>query len=307
MATARGPPRPGYRSWFLSARSPDAQQGLWLRRTVHTGRDGRAHVASWCTTFGTATCTAKQIWPDGADAGLVASADRFAGTATGSEHRARWDLAVEASAPGVRPMSPGLLYRLPLPRTKVDVPVPAGTARGHVEVDGIRRDVDGWPVTIGHNWGSEHAEHWLWLHALDVGAFAWVELVAARVRLGARLLPWTATGVAGTGRRVHRLGGLRHAPSVGEVGPDRAELEVRAGGLSLAVTAVAGPATTFVAYRDPGGGTRTVVHCGLASLALTLTARDGRSTTQTGTCAVEVGSADGWPGVAPHALPLEPV
>lgn len=299
---------PGYESWFLSARSPDARRGVWLRRTVHVGREGRPHVAAWCTTFEEAgASTVKQVWAGHPDVELLASPHRFLGAASAPDHEARWDLTVDASDPGVRPMTPAVLYRLPLPRTKVEVPVPAGTAHGDLDVDGRRRRVDGWPATVGHNWGSEHAEQWLWLHAFDVGAFGWVELVAARVRLRGRLSPWTATGVARVGDRLHRLGGLAHPPSVVTIGPDEVVLEVPAGRLGLAVTATGDPATTTaVTYRDPGGGTRTAVHCGLAALALALRGRDGRTAGSMGVCAFEVGSADGWPGVVPRELPLEP-
>ena len=56
--------------------------------------------------------------------------------------------------------------------------------------------MSGWPGTVGHNWGSEHAESWVWLHADGFGEQPgdWLELVLARVRAGRALLPWTAFG-----------------------------------------------------------------------------------------------------------------
>jgi hypothetical protein len=298
---------PGYESWFLSARSPDGRRGLWLRRTVHEGPDGSRSVAAWCTKFEATTSVVKQIWVGEPDARLLASPDRFLGVASDADHQARWDVSVHPSARPLRPMTPRLVYRLPVPRTKVEVPVPAGTLRGHVEVDGRRWEVDGWPATVGHNWGTEHAEQWLWLHALDVDGFEWVELIAARVRVGLVLTPWTATGAAGAGGRPHRLGGLGHPPSVTTIAPGGAALEVRTHRLRLAVTATADPAhTAVVTYRGPRGGTRAVAHSGLADITLSLEDRAGRTTSHAGLCAVEVGSMDGWPGVVPLDLPLEP-
>src|SRR4051794_30462517 len=110
MPRARGSVEPGgsphYESWFLSARSPDARRGLWLRRTVHVGSHRQAHVAAWCTTFDTTTTTAKQIWSGGPDVTLLATPDRFHGAASAAGHEARWDLTVDARAAAVRPMSP---------------------------------------------------------------------------------------------------------------------------------------------------------------------------------------------------------
>jgi hypothetical protein len=272
------------------------------------GSRRQADVAAWCTTFDTTTTTTKQIWPGEPEAALLATPGRFQGAASAAGHEARWDLTVEASAAAVRPMSPDLLYRLPLPRTKVELPVPAGTAHGHVEVDGRHWQIDAWPATVGHNWGSEHAEQWLWLHALDVGAFRWVELIAARIRVGGVLSAWTATGVAAVGDGVHRLAGLTHPPSVRTIAPDRADLQLSAGRVRLAVTVTADPMlSTVLTYRDPRGGTRTVAHSGLAALTLTLRSRDGRTARHAGMCAFEVGSQNGWPGLLPRELPLEPV
>ena len=53
--------------------------------------------------------------------------------------------------------------------------------------------VDGWPGMVGHNWGSEHAERWIWLHGVAFdGDDAWLDLALGRVRVAGRLTPWLA-------------------------------------------------------------------------------------------------------------------
>jgi hypothetical protein len=76
-----------------------------------------------------------------------------------------------------------------------------GQVTGLLQVDGREVSVSGWRGTAGHNWGSEHADSWVWLHAADFGAApeAWLELVLARIRVGPARSPWTAMGALGLG------------------------------------------------------------------------------------------------------------
>src|SRR5213080_3928139 len=98
------------------------------------------------------------------------------------EQSARWDLAVTGEQPPLRPLRPQMLYQAPLPRTKLEATVPDGDVTGTLEVDGREVTVSGWRGTVGHNWGSEHADSWVWLHAagFDAAPEAWLELVLAR-------------------------------------------------------------------------------------------------------------------------------
>ena len=74
----------------------------------------------------------------------------------------------------------------------------------------------GWRGTVGHNWGSEHADSWVWLHAAGFGNApeAWLELVLARIRVGPARSPWTAMGALGLGGERIVLGGLGRRPRV---------------------------------------------------------------------------------------------
>src|SRR4051794_15949721 len=205
-----------YESWFLSARDTEpgrSPRALWIRHTRHRAADApRETVAMWCTLFDPA---------QGAPAAVKESSAAFPGSALhgpggfrGEAHArgrmAAWDLAVIGGEPPLRHLRPGLLYRTPIPRTKLEAPVPDGSAGGRLAMDGRAVEVVGWRATVGHNWGAEHAERWVWLHAAgfeDVPE-AWLELTLARIRVGGATLPWVANGAVFVGGERIRLGGL---------------------------------------------------------------------------------------------------
>jgi hypothetical protein len=70
--------------------------------------------------------------------------------------------------------------------------------------------------TVGHNWGTEHADCWVWLHAVGFGAApaGWLELVLAKIKVGPARSPWTATGALGLGGEPVPPGGLGRRPRV---------------------------------------------------------------------------------------------
>ena len=204
---------PGYESWFVSARDPGSPRALWIRHTRHRPRQGPESAALWCTVIdrdlGKRPAVIKQVFsafpPE-----TAAGPGQFRGQAAMGEHSAHWDLAITGRQPPLRPLRPPVLYRAPLPRTKLAAVVPDGQVTGMLQVDGREVSVSGWRGTVGHNWGSEHADSWVWLHAADFGAApeAWLELVLARIRVGPARSPWTAMGALGLGGERIALGGL---------------------------------------------------------------------------------------------------
>jgi len=153
-------------------------------------------------------------------ADAAAGPRQFRGQAAMRGQSARWDLAITGEQSPLRPLRPAVLYRAPLPRTKLEATVPDGQVAGLLEIDGRKVTVSGWRGTAGHNWGSEHADSWVWLHAADFGAApeAWLELVLARIRVGPARSPWTAMGALSlSGERI-LLGGLGRPPR-GPSGP----------------------------------------------------------------------------------------
>src|SRR5437879_4871992 len=56
----------------------------------------------------------------------AAGPGQFRGQAAMGEHSAHWDLAITGQQPPLRPLRPPVLYRAPLPRTKLESVVPDG-------------------------------------------------------------------------------------------------------------------------------------------------------------------------------------
>jgi hypothetical protein len=299
----------GYESWFISARDPDISRALWIRHTRHRPRHGPETAALWCTLIDPdldrPRTVLKQVFaafpPD-----VTAGPARFQGHAVMGEQTARWDLAVTGGPPPLRPLRPPFLYRLPLPRTKLEATVPDGQVSGTLDLGGQRVELSRWRGTVGHNWGSEHADSWVWLHAADFGAApdAWLEVVLARIKVGPARSPWTAMGAFSVGGEPIVLGGLGRLPSVdarpGQLSCDIPSPQAR---LQLSVT-TADDSSVAVPYTDPRGGSRTVHHAALATVELTLRRRGGRElklTSDRG--AYEYGSSQNMPGIVPQPLP----
>jgi hypothetical protein len=299
----------GYESWFVSARDPASPRALWIRHTRHRPRQGRESVALWCTVvdrdLSEPPAVVKEVF--GAfPADAAAGPRRFRGQAAMGAHRARWDLAITSEQPPLRPLRPPVLYQAPLPRTKLEATVPDGQVSGLLEVDGREVSVSGWRGTVGHNWGSEHADSWVWLHAAGFGESpeAWLELVLARIRVGPARSPWTAMGALGlAGERIW-LGGLGRRPKV-DARPDRLTASVPSpqGPLQLSVTA-GDDDQVAVPYTDPRGGTRTVRHAALAGVELVLH-RPGHAALPLSSSrgAYEYGTREPMPGITPRPLP----
>ena len=285
-----------YESWFLSAR--DAEPGrppraVWIRHTTHRAAGATAASgALWCTVFdplGGAPAAVKQSLPrPPANAGPAG----FKGEARARGRMAVWDLAMTRGDAPLRHLRPGALYRLPLPRTKLQAPIPDGSASGQVVLDGALVDVVGWRATVGHNWGAAHAERWVWLHAagFEDEPETWLELAIARVRVGGALTPWIANGAVFYGGQRSRLGGLGHIPGVRAVaGPGRFEAIIPGERVEVRV-AVHADLEQTVGFRyagvgaDPVRGEREVLHAGLAEVHLGIR-RPGRSSAELATAA----------------------
>jgi hypothetical protein len=305
-----------YESWFLSAR--DAEPGrepraLWIRHTRHRAA-GATHgaVALWCTVFGD---------PGGPEAvkqslaefpyGVHGDRHGFRGEARARGRMASWDLTLAGGEPPLRHLRPAALYRLPVPRTKLEAPAPDAVASGRLVFDGRALDVVGWRATAGHNWGAEHAHRWVWLHAasFEDEPEAWLEVTLARVRIGRATTPWIANGALSLRRERLRLGGLGHIAGVRvAASPGRLEAIVPGERADVRV-AVHADLDQIAAFRyagvgaDPVAGEREVLHAGLAEVRLNVRRRN-RPTLELATAAggaYELGGA-----TFTHAVPLQP-
>jgi len=299
----------GYESWFVSARDPASPRALWIRHTRLRSSAGPESVALWCSVVDHAVSqrpvVVKQVF--GAfPAGAVAGPGQFRGAAAMAGQDARWDLAVTGAQPAVRLLRPAMLYRTPLPRTKLVVSVPDGLVTGLMEVNGRRVEVDRWRGTVGHNWGTEHADCWVWLHAAGFGAApqSWLELVLARIKVGPARSPWTAMGALSLSGALVPLGGLGRRPAV-DAHPDRLTAAIPASGARLDLTvSTTDEDAVAVTYADPRGGLRVVRHAAMATVELKVRRQGHSELTMGGTCgAYEYGTSRHPPGIVPQLLP----
>jgi hypothetical protein len=302
-----------YESFYLRAVSPTEPLGVWIRYTVHKA-PGRAPVGSvWCTVFDAGAggpfmhklSSPELSVPAGGWIAVGTDASMGPGRAVGSCGPARWSLGFAGEEPEFRHLSPRLLYRAPLPRTKLTSPAPAATFDGVVEIDGRGTiELDGWHGMVGHNWGAEHAERWIWLHGVDFEGQrgAWLDVALGRLAVGGRLTPWVANGALSVDGRRHRLGGLLARGL--QVSESVVGCELRIPGehglrLRASVRTPPGSAAGW-RYSDPDGGLHDVVNCSVAALDLEVEHVRGRSRTlRSGHgCAYELGMRERDHGVA---------
>jgi hypothetical protein len=190
--------------------------------------------------------------------------------------------------------------------TKLEAIVPDGQVTGMLQIDGRAVTVSGWRGTVGHNWESEHADSWVWLHAADFGAApeAWLDLVLARITVGPARSPWTAMGALSLSGEQIPLGGLGRRPRI-DARPGHLTADVPSPGtrLHLSVTTEEDD-PVVVAYTDPHGGTRTVTHAALAGVELFVHRPGNRELTLSSShAAYEYGAHQPMPGLVPQPLP----
>jgi hypothetical protein len=275
-------PRAGmYESFYLRAVSPHEPLGVWIRYTVHK-RPGRSPRGSlWCSVFDAREGRPfmHKLTSDalGVPAGGWIEVDGARLTperAEGACGAARWSLRFASAEPELRHLPREWLYRAPLPRTKLTSPAPAASFDGVLELAGRGGAIElrDWPGMIGHNWGSEHAERWIWLHGIGFhdAPGAWLDVALGRVRVAGRLTPWVANGALSLDGRRHRLGGLTgRGLRVAETPVDCVvELKGKHGLAVEARVAIPGESAAGWRYGDPDGGEHDVVNCSIAALEL---------------------------------------
>jgi hypothetical protein len=198
------------------------------------------------------------------------------GRAYGEALGASWQLEFEASEEPLFHLPREWMYSAKLPRTKLLSPYPAARFSGRVEAGGRTLDVDGWPGMVGHNWGSEHAERWIWMHGARFegsrGELAWLDAALARIKLGPLTTPWLANGVLSLDGMRYRLGGPRRTfgTKVNET-PTSCDF-VLPGPLATVRGHVAADERNFVGwvYTDPDGSEHRTVNCSIADMNLTV-------------------------------------
>lgn len=307
-----------YESFFMQACHPEGELGVWIRYTVHKRPGSAPKGFVWFTLFDAATgveASKAEFSRPTAGAGHYIEMDgcRFApgqvvGRASSDQLQVAWELQFQGDESAVWHLAPRWMYRAPFPRTKVLSPHPHVMFSGWIQAGRRRIDLNGWPGTVGHNWGSEHAKRTVWIHGANFhGAkAAWVDLAMARVGLGPVTTPWIANGELCLDGRRYRLGGLKRVrASRIEENVERCRFRL-AGEEEIAVEGAVGAARRdFVGwtYAQPNGGTRQTVHCSIADLRLEVSRPGTKPVTLevTGGAAYEVQMEEGY---AP--IPVQP-
>lgn len=318
---ARTPARKAmYESFYVRAVAPSQPLGVWIRHTAQKLPGERARGSLWCTVFDAERgapfqhkLTSERLTVP-ADGWIALEGDGGQGGSLGPSGTggtcgpASWSLTFAPRADELRHLPRAWLYRAPLPRTKLTSPAPDASFDGSLRIDGDREiELRGWRGMVGHNWGAEHAERWIWLHGVDFAedADAWLDVAIGRLLVGGRLTPWVANGaisLGGTRVRVGGLGarGLRVSERV-----DGCELTLPCDGGSSIDVRVSVPSGTAAGWRyaDPDGGSEhDVVNCSIARLELVVSG-DGSERTLTSAHggAYELGMRE-----RDHGVPIAP-
>jgi hypothetical protein len=255
-----------YESYYLRAADPQGGRSAWIRHTVFKRPGGPPTGALWCTLFeaGAEPRAVKQSLPGPRAADWLAIGDSHfgpsgaRGSAEALGNHAQWELSFGPSSAPLRHLPLERLYDTAFPRTKTESPLPDTTVSGRVG----DWELDAWPGVVGHNWGAEHAERWIWLHGtgFDDAPGAWLDVALGRVKLGRLTTPWLAHGALHLDGERHRIGGLGTRARVYE---SPAGGRLRVGDLELQVRA-----TPLVSWRysDPSGGEHRSTNCSIAAL-----------------------------------------
>jgi hypothetical protein len=297
-----------YESFYLKACHPQQPLGVWIRYTVHKRPGATPKGSLWVTLFdgaGQGPRAHKETLPaptSGADWIRVGEALMRSGAAQGSIDGAEWDLRFSSSEPALFHLPLGWMYRAPVPRTKLLSPVPAARFDGSLTVDGRPVTVDGWRGVIGHNWGAQHAERWIWLHGLTADG-DWLDAAMGKVKVGRWTTPWVGSGALSLGGRRERLGGPGRKLEVRE-SAERCDFLLAGRGLRVRGS-VEAPRKDFVGwvYADPDGSEHHTVNCSIADMRLSVE-RDGgppAELTVEGGAAYELGMRE-----RDHGMPIQP-
>ena len=309
-----------YESFYVKACQPGGGRGIWIRHTVHKRPGGEAKGSIWFTLFDrdaegpratkltvpeTQLSAPAGSWIRVADAEIGPS--RAQGSVKTDALEASWNLTFSGDAEPCKYLPADWLYEAPVPRTKFVAPYPDARFDGRLEIGGETIELAGWPGMIGHNWGSEHAERWVWLEGTGFESTegTYFDAGAARIKLGSWTTPWIPSGMLVLEGEAHRLGGFGKIRA--------AEIEESAGACSFVLPGkevvvrgrVSAPKKDFVGwvYADPNGPEHNTINCSVADLELTVEqpARPARQLKLSAGAAYELGMHE-----ADHGIPVQP-
>ena len=319
--TEVGPRAGHYESFYLKLTHPVGGRGAWIRHTVHKRPGEPVTCALWFVLFDHSAAgpraTKRQFGPEQLDAPedsyiRVADATLGEGWARGSVStvalEASWDLTFSDDHEPFHHLPRDFLYDARLPKTKFLSPYPNAVYDGTITVAGETIPVNGWRGMIGHNWGAEHAERWVWVQGAAFEGRSpedYFDMAVGRIKVAGMTTPWVGNGMLCLDGVEHRLGGFERIRStqVSEE-PTRCEFALTGKGVKLG-GAVSAPAKDFVAwiYADPVGPEHNTLNCSISDLELDVEI-DGRPAERlrvSRAAAYEFGARE-----TDHGIPLQP-
>ena len=301
-----------YESFYLKACHPEEPLGVWIRYTVHKKPDEEPTAAVWFTFFeagadgGPVAAKESGAVPVAGEGGWVRVGDASGigdGRAFGWAGNAWWELSFESDEEPLFHLSSDWMYRAPLPKTKLCSPLPAARFSGRMGVGDRQISLDGWRGMVGHNWGAEHAERWIWLHwVTDEGD--WLDVAIGRVIIGGdddpvdrerRRVP---RGRAPRDRRPPRLRHPRGARRVRV--PHQRPRDLGAGDVRAPIEDTVG-----WVYADPAGGEHHSLNCSIADMLVRIEPKERphRAFEIRGSAAYELGVREDDHGVKIQPFP----
>jgi hypothetical protein len=309
-----------YESFYVKACRPGGGQGIWIRHTVHKRSGAEPNASIWFVLFDRdaegpratkLTVPAARLSAPAGSWIKIDKAEIGPGKASGSVETealsASWDLTFRGDAEPCKYLPADWLYEAPVPKTKFVAPYPDATFSGRLRIDGEEVALEGWPGMIGHNWGSEHAERWVWLEGtgFDDCADTYFDAGAARVKIGRRTTPWLPSGMLVLDGVAHRLGGIGKIGSA-SIEPSPTGCEFTLPGRDIVVRGhVSAPQKDFVGwiYADPKGPEHNTINCSVSDLELTVErpAASPRKLSLAAGAAYEFGMRE-----TDHGIPIQP-
>lgn len=314
------PRRGGYESFYVKATAPDRSRAVWIRHTVHQRPHEQPRGSMWFTWFDAAAdapaaskvtvATAAEVTGDDVlhigDGVFGTGVLRGAAPSAGLD--VSWQLSYEADAEPLWHLPREWMYAGPLPKTKLLSPAPAARLSGTIRLGDRSVAVDDWPAMVGHNWGSQHAERWIWLQGAVFdghGSDTWLDVALGRIRVGPVTTPWIANGAIAIDGRRHRLGGIGKARATRVVEtPEGCRFTLPGAGVTVTGT-VSARREHLVGwvYADPDGSEHDAVNCSIADLAIEvdLEGSPPLSLRAPGSATYELGMRE-----KDHGIPIQP-
>jgi hypothetical protein len=276
-----------YESFYVKACRPGGGQGIWIRHTVHKRPGVEPNASIWFVFFDReaegpratkvtvpaaelSTPAGSWVKVDGAEVGP----GRAVGAVDTDAVKASWGLTFSGDAAPCKYLPSDRLYETRLPKTKFVAPFPNARFDGRIEVGDETIELSGWPGMIGHNWGTEHAERWVWLEGtgFDGSPDTYFDAGAARIKLGPWITPWIPSGMLMLDGEPHRLGGFGQIRGA-SIDASPGECSFRLPGKDIVVRGkVSAPKKDFVGwvYADPKGPEHHTINCSVSDLELTV-------------------------------------